>query len=326
MSVNVAAADWIRERLSAPTNYVVSSIVPGGFAAYARILHPVQEPRDGSALVRWADVSRWSGVAMRPQIQWCEVALPEATPATEPPWRNQGPREGSLFVPDAEALVDDLLASTPGAESCYFCLWIGYFGGGTPFVRLGDPPVKAPETVQPPRLVELPWREYGLFEGHLDQATSLDVGDARMSQTPNLWWPSDHAWCVASEIDMPWTYVGGSRELIERVLNDERLEAYEVAPDDLSSPTIGGWLADVIEGATDEVIERGTASRTLALGTVEVRWEPSRRRGRGLLTTKSIRVNGEGSSTSPVKSRDSDELRRQIHFRILGAVLALVGR
>jgi hypothetical protein len=26
---------------------------------------------------------------------------------------------------------------------------------------------------------------------------------------PNPWWPEDRAWCVATEIDLPYTYVGG---------------------------------------------------------------------------------------------------------------------
>ena len=42
---------------------------------------------------------------------------------------------------------------------------------------------------------------------------------------PNLWWPDDRAWCVASEIDFPYTYVGGSNQLIEEILADPLLEA-----------------------------------------------------------------------------------------------------
>lgn len=44
-------------------------------------------------------------------------------------------------------------------------------------------------------------------------------------QSPTLWWPQDHAWCVASEIDLRSTYVGGSQALADQVLHDERLEA-----------------------------------------------------------------------------------------------------
>lgn len=324
MSANVSSADWIRERLTSPESCVVTSIVPSGFEAYARILHPAQVPRDGVGLVRWSDVSRWSGVSMHSRIQWHDVALPQTAPLTEAPWRGQGPRQGGLFLPDAEALIEDLTPHTRTAETCYFCLWIGYFGGGTPFVRLGDPPVKGPEPAQPPRLVELPWREYGLFEGLLAQGASIEMENGLGPQTSNLWWPADHSWCVASEIDLPWTYVGGSCPLIERVLADERIEGFEVAPNDPSCTKVEGWLLDLIERATDEVIETGAVNLTLALGTVEVNWQPSGRRGRGLITTRSTRKYGESASTSPVKTRDRAGLRSQVHFRVRGAVLALV--
>ena len=51
-------------------------------------------------------------------------------------------------------------------------------------------------------------------------------------QTPNLWWHGDHTWCVASEIDLTATYVGGPRALIDRILADERLEALPAEPGD----------------------------------------------------------------------------------------------
>lgn len=42
----------------------------------------------------------------------------------------------------------------------------------------------------------------------------------------NLFWPGDRAWCVATEIDLDSTYVGGSVELIADLLADPRLEAF----------------------------------------------------------------------------------------------------
>ena len=40
------------------------------------------------------------------------------------------------------------------------------------------------------------------------------------------------AWCVATEIDLFCTYVGGSRALIDALLADERLEVWEAHLDD----------------------------------------------------------------------------------------------
>ena len=321
---NSSPAKWIRERLGPFDANLVTSVIPSGFDSYVRILHPVQWPRETVPLVRWADVSRWSGVALHPRVQWHEIALPEATPLSEPPWSSQGPRQGTLFVPDAVALIDDLTSYTSTPESCFFGLWTGYFGGGAALVPLGSPPVHIAGPPLPPQLVTFPSREYGLYEGPLSLATSLEVTSYRDQQTPNLWWPADHSWCVASEIDLPWTYVGGSSELIDRLLADERLETVTSSPDDPLSMSIDGWLSVLIERAADEVLSSGVVSLTLALGTVTVRWQRSRRRGRGTITTRSERSGGWGEGSSRVNARDPEELRRQISFAVQGAVLSLV--
>ena len=101
-------------------------------------------------------------------------------------------------------------------------------------------PVDAPE----PTLV-LPTREYVLYRGRL--ATLRDPGWGQThgwswagGRMPNLAWPDDRSWFVASEIDYDSTVVGGSRLLVERVLSSG-LEAAEVtAESDLSSE--GDWI------------------------------------------------------------------------------------
>jgi hypothetical protein len=64
----------------------------------------------------------------------------------------------------------------------------------------------------------MPGRDYLLFTGSVDQGEGWQDG-------PNLWWPDDRSWCVASEIDLPHTYVGGSTKLIEQILAHPLLEA-----------------------------------------------------------------------------------------------------
>lgn len=53
-----------------------------------------------------------------------------------------------------------------------------------------------------------------------------------LRESPNLIWPSDRRWLVASEIDLDSTFVGGSTELIETLLADRRFEAWRASPDD----------------------------------------------------------------------------------------------
>ncbi len=50
-------------------------------------------------------------------------------------------------------------------------------------------------------------------------------------RSPQLTWPSDHAWCVATEVDFDSTLVGGSHDLITAVVADRALEALPIDPD-----------------------------------------------------------------------------------------------
>jgi hypothetical protein len=89
--------------------------------------------------------------------------------------------------------------------------------------------------VQDEHRVRLPFRDYLLFEGALDAATELGwtlAGRHFIAQSPNLFWPSDHAWCVGSEIDLFCTLVAGSAALAEKLLAEPRLEAWRVFADD----------------------------------------------------------------------------------------------
>jgi hypothetical protein len=83
--------------------------------------------------------------------------------------------------------------------------------------------------------VNLPGRDYLLFEGPLEGA--IDVGwylteEHFEPQSPNLFWPEDAAWCVASEIDLYCTLVGGSHALAYGLLSNPALEAWRVFPED----------------------------------------------------------------------------------------------
>jgi hypothetical protein len=130
--------------------------------------------------------------------------------------------------------------STPA--SCWLCLWDGYgWLHGSPSVvimgRRGSipvPPVFPAEVLDGPR-VRLPGRDYLLFAGPLAAAPQLGWTDPYgffFPQSPNLFWPADHAWCVASEIDLFCTLVGGSDDLAEALIADPRLDTWPVQPHD----------------------------------------------------------------------------------------------
>ena len=116
-----------------------------------------------------------------------------------------------------------LRPTTRTPDGCWFCLWEGY----------GHIEVPWP-------VVQLPARNCGLYSGPIGLAmASLDV--PWNDQSPNLWWPDDHAWIVATEIDQAWSYVGGSQHLVDSVVSDDLLEAMPVHRDD--SPF---WTGDTV--------------------------------------------------------------------------------
>lgn len=323
MSDDVEIAEWVRSRLRSPEEHVVTSIVPTGFDAYAKVLHPAQLPDDRHELVRWSAVSRWSNVTFDARVQWHQIALPQETPSTQPPWRGQGPRTGSPFSGDVEALIADLARATATPDSCYFCLWTGHLGGGVQFSTSGTSE-RLPPAPRPSKLVQFPWREYVLFEGPLTCATSFELVNHWPGEATNLWWPSDRTWCVASEIDLDYTLVGGSTELIDHVLGNERLEALPATENDSIVVQVDEWLAQRVDDATDDVLSIGSTRLALSMGTVEVTMRQSGVLRHGSIHSESVGINGASSGDSPVRTREPQHLRLQIHRAIEQAVLALI--
>lgn len=253
-SDDVEAAGWIAELLH-PFAQDVGAVVPPGFEAYARIFHPAWRYVDGDKIeVRWSDVAEASGRAVHAEMQFHSIAVPVPGRQTGPPPWSGEPRLGVISDRQARALIGLLSRNTSAPDACCFCLWDGYASlnrgamavnvftyVGPPrflgrrwwqhvFIRTGwrprfQPPLRPPTPPTypgpPPPTeprVHLPGRDYLLFKGSVGQGAGWEDG-------PNLWWPDDRSWCVASEIDFPYTYVGGSARLIEEILAHPLLEA-----------------------------------------------------------------------------------------------------
>ncbi len=250
ISAEIAAADWLRPLLR-PFGSGVAAIVPSGFPAYARILHPALG-RNGEH-VRWDVIAARSSRIMHRLAQFHRIVA-SRTPIKpgSVPWDGMDPPQGDLPVELLRVLCAILVRHTRSCAACWFCVWEGYgwLNGSTAVAAATYNPdgrqisnavsgLNAfaapvfPAEVDTPR-VNLPNRGYFLLEGPLDAATDLGwtVGDAFFPQSPNLFWPQDHAWCVASEIDLCCTLVAGSQDMVEGLVADSRLEAWRVEPDD----------------------------------------------------------------------------------------------
>ena len=306
-SVKVEEAAWIGGRLSPFDSGVVTSVVPSGFEAYMRVLHPLDPPASGQQPGRWVDVASWSGIELVPSIHFPDIALPKHEPSGVEPWPGQVPQVGTLHPADADALAAMLARHTSTPERCWFCTWEGWGS-----IVFDDGP-----------RVELPGREYALFVGPLAGLPSLM--DAQDGHSPNLWWPDDRAWCVATEIDLAWTYVGGPAALISDVLGDPRLEAQPASPDDNHHWRAPQWLAPSIDDAATELLESGTATLHTWRGTVHAQLKHPHGRTDGDLRMQRRPSNGlGGSGWSLITERDPVRLRDNVTSALTWEVIELL--
>lgn len=47
-------------------------------------------------------------------------------------------------------------------------------------------------------------------------------------QTPAILWPDDCTWVLTNDVDDPYSYVGGSRALVEALIADREVECLEI--------------------------------------------------------------------------------------------------
>ncbi len=66
-------------------------------------------------------------------------------------------------------------------------------------------------------LFDLPNRRYYLVCGPLHAAPRIVEPGGSGLQVPDLWWPGDRQWFVATDTDLEWTYLGGSHAFIADV-------------------------------------------------------------------------------------------------------------
>jgi len=223
---------WIADRLH-PFAKDAGAIVPPGFDAYARIFHPASR-RVGQmeVPVTWHEIADANLRVHHPAMQFGALVARVGTSAIgrepQPGLFDRWPKTGSLPLDLARVLVGILAGHTNTPERCWFAAWEGW--GDPVFMTLGgsdDGSAPPPTVIARPKgpTFKLPGRGYYLARGPLTSALDTVYGVASYYQSASIWWPDDRAWCVATEVDFDWTYVGGSTYCIAAVLADDRLEA-----------------------------------------------------------------------------------------------------
>lgn len=225
---DVNNADWV---VAGVRNFEhdVGSLVPLGFDAYARVFHPagltVGAP---SVEVSWAEVAAANGRLAHPAMEWVAITGDWRFlmgDGGQPGVWDAPPSLGSLPARQASTLAAVLAAFTTSPSRCWFAIWDGY--GYARYPR--DVPK-----------VSMPQRPMVLFRGPLTAATT-SLSEPPSDQRAQLWWPDDRSWCVASDVDLLTTYVGGNVECIAAILGARDLEALPVTVD--QSVT---WQADTV--------------------------------------------------------------------------------
>jgi hypothetical protein len=211
----------------------VSHLIPEKFEAYAKILHrieanyenidsPLSESEDTllkippckklrtfvesqrdehkNQRIRWRTLTELFDVPFEPEIchAWFRTNMEE--PRCWPRFLF-GPGEGNLDAEEFSELLS-IMTTIEGHEDCFF--------------RFAEMPFIGTETPI-------------LFRGVLDELGSF-LAAGKYQFTPEYWWPANRRWCLCSDYDLTFTIVGGSTELISRLLNSSTLEALEVTP------------------------------------------------------------------------------------------------
>ncbi len=212
----MSAGSWLAEELAGQPWTTLASILPRRFEAYARILHPaVRYVGDDDVEVTWAEVADANAAVAHPLMQWPAITGGWEFVAEDdqsPLW-DDSPAEGHLPSAVAARLAAVLRRHTTAPDVCWFGVWQGW----------GAPSSAA--------LLRLPGREHLLVRGPVELAAA-NLAEEPAEQSANLWWPADRAWCVATDVDLMSTYVGGTAACLAELARTDGLEVVPAQPGD----------------------------------------------------------------------------------------------
>lgn len=220
-------ADWLIR--AAPE---FGDLVPAGFPSYVRIFHPAYRGLGTERKpARWAEIAARTGRKMHATVDFAALVghgEADSPPQHLPGLYDEAPDRHPLPTAEAAVLAPFLAATTSTPERCWFAVWEGY-GNLTREIA------SAPQ-------FEVPGRVYHLLSGPVVAASDVVTGvwpsgwsRPLPRQTPDLWWPDDHAWFVASDTDLDWTLVGCNQACRDGILALPELEALDLG----SSPAFG---------------------------------------------------------------------------------------
>lgn len=210
------AFSWIPGALRSPVgepprgdHLRTPDLIPPSFECYAKVLHPVF-PIETYADDGWTeptgDRTSWAQVAKECGVTY-DAEFSDAAMRTWPShlWVAH---EGSIPPSVVRAFIRVL--DRGGETPVYFWWWV--------VAAMGFLPRREPVTDV-------------LCRGPLGDLPAFLARERRPS--PTYWWPSDRAWCVATDWDLCFTMVGGTATTIRRLLAEPEVEGFEVRADSI---------------------------------------------------------------------------------------------
>jgi hypothetical protein len=227
VETDLSLADWIVEACQGQLPGTVASLVPPVFESYARVFHPAVRYRgDEDVDVTWAEVAAANRTTAHALMEWGSItgSMEFFDEDNQSPLWDDAPAMGHLPEHVAERLATVLRRHTTTPEDCWFGLsdsWV--------------PPAEPTD-----RGLTVSGRGFWLVRGPVELA-AINLLPEPSSQSANIWWPADHAWFVATDIDLVTTYVGGDPALVGSLLAAPGLECAPATPGQSTA-----WNADTV--------------------------------------------------------------------------------
>lgn len=230
------APQWLVGGVALDRRETVGSLLPACFDDYVRLLHPAwlvaPDAEEGNVriaggvsakAVSWAEVANSNKKELEADTQWhaiCGKTITGDEVATERGGRGQKwtypPDEGVMIGPTLVVPLFELLAGqTTSTMPCFCAFWEGHQTAwhGGPLALAGT--------------------RYRLFRGPFRDIakwlTQRDPGLGEAGDTPDMLWPANRQWFLATPFERRSTYVGGAGDLTAAIREDNRLESFSVS-------------------------------------------------------------------------------------------------
>ena len=73
------------------------------------------------------------------------------------------------------------------------------------------------------------WESDIIYKGLISEFDKL-ANDDEIKDNPTAVYPDNKEWCIVSDFDLPFTFIGGSAELIDSITNDTKYEIFQIVP------------------------------------------------------------------------------------------------